>query len=181
MLFFVSPFIYLGESRVLGAQTLWSHCSGPLCSPLRFGGRVLCAAVIWNKLDKWSSSGVRRNSPRLCASPVEKRSTVDEETLTSSYQRTEQRGFDPSPEPLLNRLAELPDDGEWYAVVGPQTVGLRLFPCHFLWTVWVNTLTLVSPVCVDIWLSRTKDLWNAFTGATTARVSLGFLFQTRCS
>lgn len=97
-----------------------------------------------------------------------------EEKECSSWRNTNQQlsadraaGFDPSPEPLLNRLAALPDDGEWDAVVGPQTVGLGLFPCHFLWTVWVNTLTLVSPVCGDIWL--------ALTGATTARVSWGFL------
>lgn len=37
---------------------------------------------------------------------------VDEETLTSSYQWTERRGFDPSPEPLPKRLAKLPGDGE---------------------------------------------------------------------
>lgn len=74
----------------------------------------------------------KRNSPWRCACPVKKRSAVDEETLTSSYQWTERQGFDPSPEPLLNRLAKLPGDGERDAVVGPQTAGLRLFPCHFL-------------------------------------------------
>ncbi|TKS88731.1 Nuclear factor of activated T-cells, cytoplasmic 1 [Collichthys lucidus] len=34
-----------------------------------------------------------------------KRSAVDEETLTSGYQWTERRRFDPTPEPPLNRLA----------------------------------------------------------------------------
>lgn len=177
----MTPFIYLRKSRVLGAQTLWSHCSGPLRSPLRFRGCVLSAAVIWNKLDKRSSSGQEETVPGCVLVLWRKGSAVDEETLTSSYQRTGRRGFDPSPEPLLNRLAELPDDGEWGAVVGPQTVGLRLFPCHFLWTVWVNTLTLVSSVCGDIWLARAKDLIcnYALTGATTARVSWGFLVSNQ--
>lgn len=38
---FASPFIYVTEGRILVALTLWSHCSGPLRSPLRFWG--LCA------------------------------------------------------------------------------------------------------------------------------------------
>lgn len=64
-------------------------------------------------------------------------SAVDEETLTSSYQRTEQQGFDPTPEPPLNRLAELPDDGEWAADCRTQTVPMPL-PLNSL-SKYINT------------------------------------------
>lgn len=97
---FVTHFIYLWQSRVLGAQTLWSHCSGPPRSPLRFGGCALCTAVIWNKLNKWSSSGQKETVPGCVLVLWRKEVQVEEETLTSSYQWTERRGFDPSPEPL---------------------------------------------------------------------------------
>lgn len=110
----------------------------------------------------------RKNTTWLCVSPEEEKSAVDEETLTSSYQQTKQRGFDPSPEPLLDRLAELPDDAEWDAVVGRQTAGLRLFPCHFLCTVWPDTLTLVSPVCSNVWLTTARYLmWNYVVPSAT--------------
>lgn len=156
---FASPFIYVTEGRILVALTLWSHCSGPLRSPLRFLG-ALCAALWWLEIN-WISDlpRGRKKAQFVAVCKIHSgKSSVDEETLTSSYQQTEQRSFDPSPEPPLNRLAALCDDGEWDAVVGPQIAALRLFSCHFLRTVWINTLSLLYPVCGNIWQAGAPDL-----------------------
>lgn len=121
---------------------------------------ALCAALWWLEINWISDLPRGRKKPQFVAvcKVHSGKSSVDEETLTSSYQQTEQRSFDPSPEPPLNRLAELCDDGEWDAVVGPQIAALRLFSCHFLRTVWINTLSLLYPVCGNIWQAGAPDL-----------------------